>query len=137
MGVGVQRELPLDEDKEQERGGEGRRCVVGFGQFLSSRVYAVNLHVGPPKPSGMFSLCITNALVLGQSFEERLKGVKLLPVWHWVRAETAQGLGCKEAVMSGYTTHIKRGGGNAPRYQRCCSPSGGGWWADRLLSAHP
>lgn len=66
--------------------------MVGSGHFFSSRVNDVNPHVGAPKPSGKFSLCIPSALVLGESFEGRLQGVKPFPGWHQVRAETAQAL---------------------------------------------
>lgn len=63
-----------------------------FGQFFSSSVYDVNPYLGPCQPSEVFSLSMTDALVIAQSFEEGLKGVKLFPVWHKVRAETAQDL---------------------------------------------
>lgn len=63
-----------------------------FGQFFSSSVYDVDPYLGPRQPSEMFSLSMTDALMTAQSFEEGLKGVKLFPVWHKVRAETAQDL---------------------------------------------
>lgn len=37
----------------------------------------VNPRLSPPKTSGTFSLCITDTLVRGRSFEEGFKGVKL------------------------------------------------------------
>lgn len=55
-------------------------------------MYDVNPYLGPCQPSEVFSLSMTDALVIAQSFEEGLKGVKLFPVWHKVRAETAQDL---------------------------------------------
>ena len=55
-------------------------------------MYDVDPYLGPRQPSEMFSLSMTDALMTAQSFEEGLKGVKLFPVWHKVRAETAQDL---------------------------------------------
>lgn len=56
--------------------------MLAFGRLFSSSVYDVNPDLGSPKPSEIFSLSMTDALVIAQSFEGGLKGVKLFPVWH-------------------------------------------------------